>query len=347
MLTDEKIHRIFAPVLMHDLPLSKLPKTYPWTEVLANSIKLSPTAAKLMGLTFSRGAIFTGSAGNGRHTSAWALANTLVEKAGYASVCTIHGRELDLEDLRDLDTIAEYLEKLVLANTKLVLILDGPEDSVASHSLQEQLILLQKKLLQNKNGLFLITVADSADCVSPAMMRQFPCYHCPNPDHATVKEFVNNFLKVPVPLNLDGIAPKEVLEHLQGCSWKQLTDFHTQLLRLLVSTYQANESTQYKDVSEEEAYKKGLVVLPKQKVKAILSAASAQKPQVAMVPMVQQVISGSDPVPKLEQKPEKTDTLENLTIPDDENLVDIPEISGAIDPVRSFQEFTKSIPSST
>ena len=49
MLTDEKIHRIFAPVLMHDLPLSKLPKTYPWTEVLANSIKLSPTAAKLMG----------------------------------------------------------------------------------------------------------------------------------------------------------------------------------------------------------------------------------------------------------------------------------------------------------
>ena len=78
------------------LVLGSLPDTFQWKRVLMISCKDTDTARSILKLTLPTGAVFTGPAGNGRHTTAEALAGSLYNKGrNYAQVLCLHGEDLD------------------------------------------------------------------------------------------------------------------------------------------------------------------------------------------------------------------------------------------------------------
>lgn len=289
MLTEAKLRRICVQANTGTALLQDLPQTYQWVNILRTAVKHLANPYRIMGLEFCPGAIFTGPEGNGRHSHANALANNLVAKGGYNVIIGIHGSDLDFEDVDDLYCILDYLENIAVGSGYAVLILDQPELSKHSLRFQNQVLRLQQSLLKDKKTLFIIVITKSAEDVADGLLAAFPRYHCPKPSAAAVSAFVDNMLKKPVPIRIDKVSKPDILNALKNCSWKQLVDLHTQLLRMIVFHYQLNyKNYKTNGYTEEQVYEEGHIKLSGEAVKAVLSSISAQNPLVTM-PMVQTV----------------------------------------------------------
>lgn len=295
MLTEAKLRRICAPANTGTALLNQIPKTCQWGNILRISVKRLDTPFQLLGLDFIPGAIFTGPEGNGRHTHANALANNLVDKAGYRAVFGIHGSDLNFEDPDDLFDILDYLEKIAMGNGRCVLLLDQPELSDHSLQFQNQLLRLQQSLQASQKILYLILITGSGDDVAPALLSRFPQFHCPKPNSNAISAFVEDMLKNPVPIHMDKVTKPDILNALKGCSWKQLKDLHNYLLRTLAMHYQLNfKKFKEKGYTEEQVYKEGLITLPNKDVKAILASVASQNPlpPTPVMPAISPVVSG-------------------------------------------------------
>ncbi len=294
MVSEDQIRRICAQAFMHNLPLSALPPSFHWAGILNMSLVKRPDAFDAMSLGFCRGSVFTGPEGNGRHSYAWAMANTLMRDAEYKGVYVIHGCNLDFEDPNDIYTVLQYLKSQVRSKGKLVLLVDQPELSEQGILFQHQLACLQQSLLQEGRPLFLMVISDSLEHVAPAMLRQFPHYHCPRPNAAAVADFVKQMLEHPVPVRLENLTALDIIQAAQGFSWRQLTDLHNQLLRLIVSEYVADPG-RFQDLPEADVYRKGLIRLSQSTVRQILHSASLQNSQTVPVPMPLSGTAGASP----------------------------------------------------
>lgn len=283
MLTEDKLRRICVRAETMDYALGTLPDTYQWAPVLRTAIRQMPVAQKVMGVAFRPGIIFTGPEGNGRHSTAYALANNLAEKAGYQTMMSIHGSDLDFEDPDDIYSVLDFLEKIAAASGNMVLFLDQPGLSRHSLRFQNQLLRSQQRLLREKKTIFLIVIADSAEEVAPTLLGRYPHCHCPRPDTAAASRFVDNMLKKPVPIHMDKVTKADILLAVRGCSWKQLADLHEQLLRLVILGYvRKSKSFAEQGIPEEKVYQDGLIQLSQDAVRMVLDSVAAQN--VTLVP---------------------------------------------------------------
>lgn len=354
MLTEAKLRRICVPVDTGELLLQQLPKTYHWVNILRVSFKPLESAYKLMGLQFCPGAIFTGPEGNGRHTYAHALANNLVAKAGYQAVIGIHGSDLDFENPDDMYDLLDFLEKIARNSGQTVLLLDQPELSDCSLRFQNQLLRLQQSLQAAGKNLFLILITLSSEDVAATVLSRLPRYHCPKPNTTAITAYVEEMLKSPVPIHMDKVTKPEVITALKNCSWKQLRELHTQLLRMLLMHYQLNHvELKKKGLTEEQIYKEGHITLSGKAVKAVLDSMVAQNaapvmaaamPVAAGVPYVAgtaaapavtlnstATVSDKVPVVNTDEEVDPNDPIAQMII-------------GSDDPISSFLSYIGPVP---
>lgn len=353
MLTEAKLRRICVPVDTGKLLLNQLPKTCPWANLLRTSIRHLETPYQIMKLEFCPGAIFTGPEGNGRHTHANALANNLVEKSGYQAVIGIHGSDLDFEDPDDVYDVLDFLEKIARSSGKTVLLLEQPELSDLGLRFQNHLVRLQQSLLAADKTIFLIIIARAAGDVAAAALSRFPRYHCPRPNTSAITAFVDNMLKNPVPIQMEKVTKPEIINALKGCSWKQLNDLHTQLLRMVVIEYQLHiRKYREKNLTEEQVYKEGHIKLSAKAVNAVLAcvmdqnaaSAVAAMPVAAGVPYVAgtaaapavtlnntAAVSDKVPVVSTDEEVDPNDPIAQM-------------IMGSDDPISSFLSYIGPVP---
>lgn len=301
-MTDAKLHRICARANTGTLLLQQLPKTCQWANILRTCVKQLDTAQRVLGVEFCPGAIFTGPEGNGRHTHANALINNLVEKVGYQAAICIHGSDLDFEKSDELYDVLDFLERIARASGKAVLLLDQPELSDHSLRFQNQLLRLQLSLLDHGCTLFLILITRSAGDVTANLLSRFPRYHCPKPNTTAITDFVDEMLKKPIPISTGKVTKPEIISALKNCSWKQLHDLHTQLMRMIVLHYQVNfKKYREQGLTEEQVYQGGHIKLSTKDIKAVLSCVTDQNqaPALAAIPVADGVsyLSGTATAP--------------------------------------------------
>lgn len=264
--------------------LKDLPDTYPWGQVLKVACKDTDVARTVMKLRLPTGALFTGTPGNGRHTTAEALAGSLCAKTNrFCGYCRIFCGDLVTEEPRDLVPLLEYIEKKAQEGG-LVLVVDQPELCAHSHLLQRGLLRCQQALARQDVELFLIFISDEAQSLIGELLSSFPLYPCVPPEQAIVRHWVSNIMKKPVPIKIADIGNVEIVDAVTGLSWRQLLDFHSHLLRLIVLRFSQNrKSFESKGVTEEIAYRDGLITLSREDVLPILESLRCPRPQDPIV----------------------------------------------------------------
>lgn len=342
-MTEAKLRRICTPTYTGTALLQDLPKTCQWANVLRTAVKPLETPAKVMGLTFCPGAVFTGPEGNGRHTHANALINNLIKIGGYKFALSIHGCDLDFEDPDELYELLDFLEKMAMGHGSLILLLDQPELSDHSIRFQNRLLRLQQSLLATGKNLYLILITNSVEAVAQSLLCRFPRYHCPKPTSSAISAFVDEMLKAPVPIHLEKLPKSELTGGLKNCSWKQLTDLHNQLLQLIVIHYKLKlKEFAPKGISEEQVYLDGLIKLPGKEIKAILASISAQNP---VPPAPAYITTGGIPIPQPDPvpapSPAPTPTGDDPSDPNDPTRQ---EILDSDDPIAAFMSLTGFVP---
>lgn len=282
MIREQQLHEIClrrTPVLK----TADLPDTFQWKPVLMISCTDTKVAANLLKLTLPTGAVFTGPAGNGRHTSAEALAGSLHSGGkNYAQVIFLHGEDLDFDDPADVAAVLKHLASLTREGD-MVLVLDRPELSRHNLLLQRRLLRLQDVLRQQEIRLFIILITGSGEDLDPEVLSRFPRYHCACPDEETVRGWVNTILKEPVSIQISGMNADTLVERLTGLSWKQLQDFHSHLKRILVYKWYLFLRTSMK---EADAYNSGKIIFEYEDVFPILTSLSELRPKPEAAPAV-------------------------------------------------------------
>ncbi len=263
------------------LVLGSLPDTFQWKRVLMISCKDTDTARSILKLTLPTGAVFTGPAGNGRHTTAEALAGSLYNKGrNYAQVLCLHGEDLDFEDPADLGSVLKHVATLTQRGD-MVLILDRPDLSRHNLTMQRRLLRLQDVLAQQDIRLFLILITGTDQDLDPEVSSRHPIYHCPCPDEETVRDWVATILKNPVTIKISRMNADSLTERLTGLSWKQLQDFHSHLKRLLVYKWSKFLKNQH---TEEYVYTSGTVTFSYEDVAPMLASLGALRPKPEFTP---------------------------------------------------------------
>ena len=269
MIAAEKVCVTLKPTAT----LKDLPDTYPWSDVLMVACKDTDVARSVMGLKLPAGALFAGPAGNGRHTTAHALAGSLCTKTNrYSAYCKIYGGDLDAEEERQLVPLLEHIVRKA-SDGGLVLVVDQPELCQHSRFLQRGLIRCQEAFAQSGAELFLIVITDSMDSLPGELVSSLPLYPCVPPEEGILRKWVNTAMKNPVPIKIADVSNVEIVDALTGLSWRQLMDFHSHLLRLIVLRFSQNrKSFEKKGVDEERAYRDGLITLSREDVLPILES---------------------------------------------------------------------------
>ena len=291
--------------------LKDLPNTCQWASVLKVSCKDSDEGRATMGLQLPEAALFTGPPGNGRHITAYALAGSLCSKVQrYTGCYQIHGYDLNQADKKNLSELMDYIRKLAEAGP-LILLLDHPELSEHSQDLQLRLLRCQWELKQHGSGLFLMVISADAEHLIPELLSSCPLYHCPPPSESRVQQWVVEILHKPVIIKIADLKSNEIAHSLAGLSWRQLTDFHNHLMRLLLLKYALNHQ-KFKGVSEKSVLSNGQIILERNDVTPILESLEALKPRTVTTPMMV-----SSPVPASSVEPEHkitdTDTDDETT----------------------------------
>lgn len=276
MIAAEKVCMTVKP----SATLKDLPDTYPWGDVLKVACKDSDVARAVLKLKLPTGALFVGPAGNGRHTTAQALAGSLCTKTNrYAGCCKIYGGDLDAQEERQLVPLLEHIAKKA-ADGGLVLIVDQPELCQYGRFFQRGLLRCQEAFEQSGSELFVIVITESRDNLLGEFLGSFPMYPCVPPEESMVRQWVRDMMKDPVPIKVADMGNVEIVDALTGLSWRQLMDFHTHLLRLMVLRYSQNRRQfEKKGVDEETAYRDGLITLSREDVLPLLESLRLPRPQ--------------------------------------------------------------------
>lgn len=261
--------------------LNDLPPTCQWASVLRVSCKDSEAGQAVMGLTLPTAALFAGPPGNGRHLTAHALAGSLCNKyQRYIGCFQIHGSDLELADQKDLTDLMHYIRKLT-EQGPIILLLDQPELSEHGKDLQRRLLRFQGA------GLFLIVITEDAKNLIPEALSRCPLYPCPPPNAHQVYKWVEQITKKPVAIKIAAMSTQQLAKTLTGLSWRQLTDFHTHLLRLMILSHSRNRKMfEEKGLSEKAVLTNGYITLQLEDVSPILSSLESLKPQAVTVPAV-------------------------------------------------------------
>lgn len=251
--------------------------TFQWSEIIRYSLFTVPD----LGLRRIQGAIFSGPPGNGRHTTAEALAGSLAGLK-YNYWLRISGCALDCEEVADACAVIDAVANTLSKAGKICLLLDAPEQSRHSLAIQEYLGQL---LEQSGENLFPIIITDDPTQLSPNLLRRFPLYHCPKPDLAARQLWFEKRLKNPqLPVTIDGLDHWMVSRETEDFSWRQLQDLYSFLLRSMFAKYASNPASYNPSMlpeAEKEIWSSGKIHLSKTEVFGLITAIRAQNAAAA------------------------------------------------------------------
>lgn len=265
--------------------LGALPGTYSWVPVLQAAFTKHRLINDLMEFPEPRGVIFSGSPGNGRHTTASALVNS---RGGH--YLWLSGWDLDREDSDDSCEIIRNVVRLAYEQGKLILLLDGPENCRHSMLIQEYLA----RLLNNMDDGVLTTVIVTEDTamISTALRHHLLLCPCAAPTKTERQTWFKQKLEKPVPLKIDGMDQADLVKKTDGFSWQQLQDLQNHL-KLLIFRQLLNRQAEFKErkVTLEEALKAGLVTVSNPVAEILIHQVEDRNPKPQAIPTVQ-VIGG-------------------------------------------------------
>ncbi len=265
--------------------LGALPASYAWASELRAAFMKHQLINGLMEFPLPGGVILSGKAGNGRHTTASALVNSLGNKYLWLS-----GWDLDQEDAGDSIEIIRNVVRLAYEQGKLTLLLDGPENCRHSMLVQECLARLLRNI--DAGMLVIVIVTEDTSMVSSALRRQLLLCPCAAPTKTERRSWLKQKLEKPVPLHVDGMDLEDLVKKTEGFSWQQLQDLQNHM-KLLVFWQLLNRQKELKEkqVTLEEALKAGVVTVSNAAAEILLNQIDSltEKAPVGAMPAIQYV----------------------------------------------------------
>lgn len=304
--------------------LGSLPGTYSWVPVLQAALTKHKLINGLMEFPEPLGVIFSGSPGNGRHTTAAALVNS---RGGH--YLWLSGWDLDREDPDDSCEILRNVVRLAYENGKLTFLLDSPENCRHSMLIQEFLARLLRNV--DTGVLFPVIVTEETAMVATALRQQLMLCPCAAPIKTERQSWLKQKLEKPVPLKIDGMDATDLTKRTEGFSWQQLTDLHTHM-KLLVFRQLLNRQAEFKErkVTLEEALKAGLVTISNTAGEILLHQVEDQNPKPQQMPAVQfvagQLQQQEDPAANTISGMSREDTQELIQKLNDPSKMDANEL---------------------
>lgn len=248
--------------------LSDLPDTYHWKDILRSAVNMRLADDRMAGkaccLTAQGmqlqpfcGAILTGSQGNGRHSTAEALAGTITAP----HYVRLYGAELDYEAPDRAIAAVNALGQTAAREKGLCLLLDDPQHCRHSRMIQTRLL---RMLEETKDPLYLIIVTDKPESVIPGLHSYLLCCHCTPPTTAERKRYLKSQYQwipqeeadggkktpKPTPYKLADFDMTDLAEETEGFSWSQMEQLMRHL-RYQLYLYAMNQCK--KELEEEEA----------------------------------------------------------------------------------------------
>lgn len=251
--------------------LGKLESTYYWAGILRCSVVGNP----VLNLAPMQGVIFSGPPGNGRHTTAEALAGSL-RGMKFHYFLRISGCTLDTEDVADACAVIESVNAALHKHEKVCLLLDCLEHSRHCLSIQEYLYQLHTAW---RGNLFLILITGDASRISPNLLRQFPLCHFQKPDETTRQRWLMEVLsgnpkKNLVPINIDGGTNHiTIARATKDFSWKQMADLCVMMRRTIAFKYLSNPTVYNPSMTpgtDSKLWKEGAIHLASEEVQDLI-----------------------------------------------------------------------------
>ncbi len=268
--------------------LGALPATYTWASALRAAFMKHRLINDLMEFPEPQGVVLSGESGNGRHTTASALVNSLGGKYLWLS-----GWDLDQEEPGDSIEIIRNVVRLAYEQGKLVLLLDGPEHCRHSMLVQECLARLLRNI--DAGMLVLVIVTQEADMVSSALRQHLLLCPCAAPTKTERRSWLKLHLEKPVPLKVDGMDLEDLVKKTEGFSWQQLQDLQNHLkLQIFWQLLNRQKELKEKQVTLEEALKAGVVTVSSTAAEVLLNQIDSQNPKAQAMPAIQYISGGQN-----------------------------------------------------
>lgn len=268
--------------------------SYYWAHLLSKILYGVPD----MGLPPVSGVIFSGPLGNGKHTTAEALAGTLKNRSQNPWYCLrTCGYTLDPEDVADACAVLEQVDDVLQQGTRVCLLLDCPEHSRHSLAIQEYLYQL---FLARPGKLFPILITEHLSNIIPELQRKLLSCPCPKPDQSTRQRWILSQLNGKIPINFsDDVNHISLARDTKDFSWKQMADLRMLMLRTIAFKYLSSPKTYNPNAIpglEKQLLREGKVTLNRDDVQDILFLIRSQNTP-ATQGMVQYVAAGAAPAP--------------------------------------------------
>lgn len=274
--------------------LGELGETFVWAPVLRGSLLVGPEELlTAFDLQKPKGVIFTGSCGNGRHTTAQALAATICNPKfpHPPHYLKLTGWELDCEDAAEAEALIDCAMEFAENGNALCLLLDSPEESRHSRQVQQY---LAEQLERDDLCLMLILITRESDMVFPPLLREMKRYHCAAPTCAQREAWFAKKLFEPTCVPIENMTHVDLAKRTEGFSWKQLNDLLDSMRQYLAMEH----FTKYKQSggSKEKlklTLERGGIVLPGDVAEALVHSVESQNPPPQMAAPVQIMTVGA------------------------------------------------------
>ncbi len=278
--------------------LNSLPESCFWKRVLPAAF-ISPSALKqYLSFTAPRGVVFCGKAGNGRHTAAFALMNSLP-----GSYLWLFGSELDQENPEEtIKILMDACQLLPEAKgQKLSILLDGLEQSRHSMQIQDRLA----RVLDSRAGatLRLVIVTEKESDISRTLRRRLLMCPCAPPTKAERRAWLMESLENPIPIRIEGINLDVLLNKTEGFSWQQLHDF-VDYMKLHIMTQVIEVQKAQKEAGEtptpvKKALESAAFTLSRDEAEVLLKQMEGQseRPFAMTMPVMQAAVGGTAEAP--------------------------------------------------
>lgn len=270
--------------------LGDLADTFFWAPILRASMLTGPSQLlNALGLREQNGVIFSGADGNGRHTTAEALAASLCDPkaARPYHFLRLSGWELDFEKSCEVDALMDAIVGCGQKSGNLCILLDSPEDSPWGLKVQHRLAEL---LNTEEFHFYLILICGEPKEVASELRRRLRVCHCPPPTDAKREIWFADNLFTSIPLPVKSMTYFDLAKRTDGLSWRQLSDFVNAMRLLLAWRHFLKYHENGCDISSlEKSLQEGSIELDEEDISLLLRGVSGHDPMpyAGQIPQMQ------------------------------------------------------------
>lgn len=223
--------------------LNDLPGTFLWVPVLKSNLLNMPDELKeIFKFANFNGAIFTGAAGNGKHTTAEALAATICnpKRKNITHYIKISGMDFNCENEEDAVESVSFLANIAEECKRLCVYFDSPEDCKFVQIVQYYLSEILDYFEDEPNRFRVIIVTEKPECLYHGLTRKLKLCPCNCPTDAQRQEYLKIKLCKDVEIPFEGLSYMDVSKRTKGFSWKQLSELTNSIYEKLAYKHYMN-----------------------------------------------------------------------------------------------------------